>query len=44
MLSAGLSLFAGLILDGLVHARREAKLLRYLALPAVGARRSQGVE
>lgn len=43
MLSAGLSLFAGLILEGLVHARREAKLLRYLALPAVGARRSRGL-
>jgi glycosyltransferase involved in cell wall biosynthesis len=38
MLSAGLSLFAGLILEGLVLARREAKLLRYLALPSVGVR------
>jgi hypothetical protein len=38
MLSAGLSLFAGLILEGLVLARREAKLLRYLALPSIGVK------
>ena len=33
---AALSLFAGLILDTVVHARREIRRLAYLALPAPG--------
>lgn len=38
MILASLSLFSGLILDTVTRGRKEAKLLRYLALPGVQTR------
>ncbi len=38
MVIAGLSFLAGVILDNIIRARRELKLLAYLEQPAIDSR------